>query len=175
MEEIRIITKGAELREIGAREFMEYINPFIREKAGILLDKEVDLKEEERWLERNAEALDAGNVLKVVLFVGGKLSGSCEARRGMLKARHNVSFGLSVSEEFRGRGYGERLLKRAIEEAEKRMNPHKMWIEYMEGNEAARRLYEKAGFVEAARLTEYVDHFGEWRDHVTMEYRKKKD
>lgn len=173
MEEIRVITNGDELRALGAKAFMEYINPFIEEKALLLLEKEITLHEEEKWLDRMAKEIEEGNNLVVILVSDGKLAGLCEARRQELKGKNNILFGISVSIELRGKGYGEAMLKKAIELAKKRMNPHRMWIDLISGNEPARKLYEKLGFVEVARLKEYIDHYGEWKDKVIMEYRGK--
>ena len=152
MEEIRVITNGNELRADGAKAFMDYINPLIEEKTFILLDSPAILEDEEKWLENSARELDFGNVIKVLLLSGGEVCGICEARKGRLKERNNVSFGLSVSKEHRRKGYGEKLMRAAIAEARKSMKPHRMWIDYLGGNEPARKLYEKLGFVEVARL-----------------------
>lgn len=171
MEEIRAISSGQELLKISAKEYMDYFNPFVEEKSYLLRDEPVTLEQEEKWLEKNAKEIDEGKLIKVLLLMDGKLAGMADARRGEDKQRHNVTFGLSVSKEYRGKGYGERLLRMAIEEAEKRLKPHRMWIEYVEGNEVAGKLYEKAGFVEVARLKDYVNHYGKWAGKVIMEYR----
>ena len=47
-----------------------------------------------------------------------------------------------------------------------------MWIEVIEGNDVAHNLYKKLGFVEVARLKEYIYYEGEWRDRIIMELRQ---
>lgn len=173
MMEIKVITKGSELKKIGAKEFMRFINPIVGEMAYILLERKVTLKQEKEWLEAKAKDVDRKQDIVIALMDGNRLCGLCEVMRGRRKERHNVHFGLSVSKEYRGKGYGEMLLKRGIGAAAKYFMPHKMWIEYIEGNVPARGLYEKLGFMEVGRLREYVNHYGQWRDMVIMEFQGK--
>lgn len=170
--EIRTISSGAALRKIGARAFMDFINSFVDEKAYLSIQKKVTLKQEKEWLKKKADEIDKGEQIGVLLFVGGKLAGNCDARRGALaNQKHNATFGLAVSRKWRGFGFGELLLRRGIAEAKRRLKPHKMWIEHDSENKIAARLYEKVGFVEVARLKHQTMHFGRYTDNCIMEYR----
>ncbi|MFA5077590.1 MAG: GNAT family protein [Candidatus Micrarchaeia archaeon] len=170
MEELKLVRSGKELRKLGAKAFMDYINPIIREKAYILMDKPVTLKQEKEWLESTAKAMDAKSQMKIILFVDRKIAGVCDVMRGRYKEMHNVHFGLSVAKKHRGKGYGEMLLRKGIQAAKKYFKPHRIWIEHLEGNETARKLYEKLGFIEVARLDEYENYFGRWIDKILMRY-----
>lgn len=173
MHEIKVISKGRDLLKVGVKPFLKHINELVAEKSLIGADKKKMYAEEKKWLESCAKEIDRKNQLKVLLFVDGEFAGSCDVRKGQLeKERHNVHFGLSIGKKHRGNGYGEMLLRKGIAAAKKYFKPHKMWIEHTEGNGAAANLYKKAGFVEIARLKEYVYHFGEWRDKILMEYLK---
>ncbi|MBU0586341.1 GNAT family N-acetyltransferase [Candidatus Micrarchaeota archaeon] len=170
--EIKIIKSGREFLKIGtAKEFMDYINPFVEDKTYILMENPISLKEEKQWFKNEIKSLDSGIVLKLILLADGKLAGISEGRKGTLKNKYNVTFGLSVSKQHRGKGFGKKLLIRCIQESKKYFKPRKMWIEYISGNEVAKNLYESVGFVEVATLKEYVNHFGKWLDRVIMEYR----
>ncbi len=171
MVELRKIRNSRDLKKIGLMPFLNFINELTREKAMLLVDTELTIKQEEEWLKNQAKDIDSGNIIQFVLFVDGKLAGNCEARRGKLKEKYNVHFGIAILKLHRGKGYGERMLKKCMEEAMERFKPHKMWIEHLDGNEPASALYKKLGFVEIARLNEYTNHFGEWRDKVLMEWR----
>ncbi|MEW5996209.1 MAG: GNAT family protein [Candidatus Micrarchaeota archaeon] len=175
MEELLIITKSSEwqklVRRLGVRQFQEFINSAIRERTLILMAKPVSLREEKEWSKSAGREIGAGKLIKIILAVDGKLAGVCDVQKGRHKQGHNATFGLMVVKKHRGKGYGEMLLRKGIEVARKRFRPHKMWIEHIGGNEPARKLYEKAGFREVARLKEYVNHFGSWRDRIIMEYK----
>ena len=173
--EIKVISRGSELKKIGARAFMDFINPFVEEKAYLSIQKKVTLKQEKAWLAKKGEEIDKGEQVEVLLLVDGKVAGNCDARRGVLSnQKHNVTFGLAVSRQWRGYGFGEMLLRRGIAVAKKKFKPHRMWIEHDSENKVAARLYEKVGFVEVARLKHYTMHFGKYTDNCIMEYRGKK-
>ena len=169
------VAKPSHLRGFTARDFMDFINPFAGEKAYIRIRKKKTLAQERKWLAGIKKDINDGNHVRVLLVAGGKLAGVCDALRKSPEGESgNVHFGLAVSKKFRGRGFGELLLRKCIALARKKLKPHRMWIEYVEGNEPAERLYRKVGFVECCRLDEYVNHYGKWRDHVLMAYKGKK-
>ncbi|MFA6214256.1 MAG: N-acetyltransferase [Candidatus Micrarchaeia archaeon] len=169
--EIRIISRGSELKKIGARAFMDFINPFVDEKAYLSIQKKATLKEEGKWLKKKAGDIDSGDEILLLLFINGKLAGNCDARRGGLaNQKHNAIFGLAVSKEWRGCGFGELLLRKGIAVAKKKLRPHRMWIEHDSENRIAARLYKKVGFVEVARLRHYTTHYGKYTDNCIMEY-----
>lgn len=69
-----------------------------------------------------------------------------------LKENYAQIFGLAVLEEFRGKGIGEALLKKAVIEAKKEAKKKKIRLEridllVLEENDAAKKLYEKLGFL----------------------------
>jgi [ribosomal protein S18]-alanine N-acetyltransferase len=64
---------------------------------------------------------------------------------------------LAVRPELRKRGVGRMLLRRALEEAE-RMGVVHATLEVRRSNEAARRLYEGAGFRQVGVRTSYYTH-----------------
>ncbi len=173
MERIEIIRNGKDLLKIGAKQFMDYINSFVDEKAYISLNKKMTLKQENEWLRNSAKEINAKRKIKIILFIDEKIAGICDIRKGKIAEQYNVDFGLSIIKKYRGHGYGEMLLRKGIEIAKKRFNPHKIWISYQGENKIAKKLYTKIGFVKVARLKEYVNHFGKWMDKIIMEYQNK--
>ena len=173
--EIRIISRGSQLKKIGAKALMEYFNPIIGQKAHVLLEKKVTLREEEKYVLEQAKLLDKGQLVKIMLFVDGKIAGVSEIRKSAIPSEaHNAVFSIAISPKWQGMGFGELLLRRAIAEARARFAPKKMWLDRYSGNKIAGKLYEKIGFVEVARLKGYHCHYGESGDKVFMEYRGKK-
>jgi len=171
-----VVSRGSQLKKIGAKALMDFINPFVEEHAHLAIQKKVTLKQEMKFVEDGARALDSGCEARVFLFVDGKVAGNCSVRQATLQSdKGNVSFGIAVSKEFRGFGFGELLLRKGIAVAKKRFKPHKMWIDHDAKNRVAARLYRKVGFVKVARLKEYHLHFGEYHDKVIMEYNDRTD
>ncbi|RME79144.1 MAG: GNAT family N-acetyltransferase [Methanobacteriota archaeon] len=167
---IKVIESGEEFKKlVKPEDALEVINSLVEERAYILVDEKQTIKDEVAWVESNAKAIDKGTVVFVGLFDGTKYTGGVEARRKKWRERHNVDFGIAIRKEYRGGGWGKKLLLTAIDGAKKKLNPHKMWIEYIDGNEIAKNFYEKCGFVEVARLKEYVYYEGQWKDRVIME------
>ena len=172
--EIKVISRGSELKKIGAKALMGYINPFIERREYLTLEKKVTLAEEREWLEGQAKLLDKKQLAKVYLFVEGKIAGSADIRKSALPSEaHNVSFGLTISRKWRRLGFGTLLMLRAIAEAKKRFSPKNMWLDRYGKNKIAARLYKKIGFREVARLKQYHSHYGKYEDKVFMEYRKR--
>ena len=170
---ILIVSRGSQLKKIGAQALMDFINPFVEERAYLAIQKKVTLKEERKFVDDGARALDSGCEVRIFLFVDDKVVGNCSVRQATLQSDNgNVSFGIAVSKEFRGFGFGELLLRKGLEVAKKKFKPHKMWIDHVGGNNVAARLYRKVGFVKVARLKEYHLHHGEWHDKVMMEHRE---
>lgn len=72
---------------------------------------------------------------------------------------------LAIHPDLRRRGTGERLLMTLLEKA-RELRVTRMTLEVREGNKAARRLYEKHGFMPIAHLHRYYSDTGE--DGVVM-------
>jgi ribosomal protein S18 acetylase RimI-like enzyme len=172
--EILVASRGRELKKIGAKALRNYFNPIIGEKARVTLEKKVTLAEERKYVLEQAKLLDKKLLLKIFLFVQGSIAGICDVRKGTLPSEaHNVTFGIALSRKWRGFGFGELLLRRAISEAKVRFRPKKMWLDRYGGNEIAGSLYRKVGFAEIARLKDFHSHYGKYEDKVIMEYRGK--
>ena len=155
-----------------AEQFQEFINSLINENALILRDKEVSLKEEERWLKNIKRKIKNKSVVLVLLVDKEKIAGICEVRRKPFRQSHNVDFGLAVRREYRGKGYGRALLKKGIEEALSYLKAKNLWISYIDGNIPAKNLYEKLGFKEVFRFKEYSRVGNYLRDEVLLLYKK---
>ncbi len=171
MHTIKIITQGKELLALAPEEFLDYVNSLFEEKALINIDRALTLEEEKEWLKQSAERMDHGELVMVLLFVDRKLAGIADAWTGAITLGHNVTFGISVRKGQRGKRYGTMLLRTAIDYAKEYFKPHKMWIEFAEGNGIASDFYQKMGFVRVAKLEEYIFQYGEYRNKIVMEYR----
>ena len=83
----------------------------------------------------------------LVCIVDGKLAGSCEIKFNQhLKTRHRASVAIALLREFWGQGIGTRLFQEMIGIAQRHGGILQMELEFIEGNDRARHLYEKMGF-----------------------------
>ena len=83
----------------------------------------------------------------LVCIVDGKVAGSCQISfHQRLKTKHRASVAIALLHEFWGQGIGTRLFQEMIEIAQRHGGILQMELEFIEGNDRARHLYEKMGF-----------------------------
>jgi RimJ/RimL family protein N-acetyltransferase len=144
---------------------LSMITELIEERSYILMKEPPTLEEERVWLERGIKNVKEGRVIHWVVEKNGKLVGGLDASRRPLKMSHLVEIGIALLKEARGKGLGERLLRKMIDEILKKWtDPIIISISVFSLNERARALYKKVGFVEVARFPFFIDHFGEYCD-----------
>lgn len=167
-----VIRSGRRFLSIDTRMLCNFINEFIGENAFLIYDKKFSLKEEREFQKSKAKEIDAKRTIFVLCWNGKELAGNSSASLAESKQRHNAAFGLAVRKKYRGLGVGRKLLSIAMGEAGKSLKAKNLWIECIEGNTPAFRLYEKLGFREVARLDGYVKHSGRYVDRIIMKYAK---
>lgn len=105
-------------------------------------------EEEARFLEGILASPDS---LMIICLVEGRIAGSCHLMRyKRVKTRHRASLGIALIREFWGLGIGRNMLAELIQAA-KDMGVSQLELQYLEGNERGRRLYEQLGFLEVGR------------------------
>lgn len=169
LKEIRIRKlKKEDLKR--AKEFQDYINALIREKAMILLDKERSLKEEKDWLVRKFK-----NVIKkkeVILIAEhlNKIVGISHVELGREKRSHVGEFGIPIRKEYRGVGLGKKLMKEIIKLAKKELKHHLkiLRLSVFATNKIAQNLYKKLGFKKVAKIPRQLKHKGKLIDEIVM-------
>ena len=102
-------------------------------------------------------------------FVEGKLAGNAMlTMNSRIKTRHRASVAVGLLKEYWGLGIGTALFSELIAIAKCRGLDH-LELDYIEGNDRARRLYEKMGFVEVARVPDaYRLKDGSFRQSILM-------
>ena len=89
----------------------------------------------------------ADNEAMLICLVEGKVAGSCQITWGnKMKIRHRASIGIVLLSEFWNQGIGTRLFQELIRIAEENPNLIQLELDFIEGNNRARALYEKMGF-----------------------------
>ena len=134
------------------RQFQRFINPFVDEGAYLLLDKPLTLQEEKKWLKETAAANKKGQQIYLKALVGKQLVGSCSAQKGMFRERGNVSLGITIDQQWRGKGLGRFLLRDLIILVERQWHPQNIYLYTVVINRRALRLYQSLGFRVIARL-----------------------
>lgn len=103
----------------------------------------IDVEQEEVWVKRMLESPD---ILTMTCYVDNEVAGNCELRfKSGIKTSHRAEVAIAILREYWNLGIGSSMFSELISEARKR-GAEIMELEFMEGNERAKRLYEKFGF-----------------------------
>lgn len=103
----------------------------------------IDVEQEEAWVKR---MLDSPDILTMTCYVDNEVAGNCELRfKSGIKTSHRAEVAIAILREYWNLGRGSSMFSELISEARKR-GAEIMELEFMEGNERAKRLYEKFGF-----------------------------
>ncbi len=88
------------------------------------------------------------NRLMIVCEIDGEIAGNCQiVFNNKIKTRHRAEIMIGILQKYWGLGIGTAMIEEMIRIAESRQ-VRQIELEYIEGNERGRRLYEKMGFVQ---------------------------
>ena len=91
-------------------------------------------------------SIDSETAMMIVCEVEGELAGNCGLHlNAMRRTRHRGEVAIALKSRYWGLGLGTEMLQELIEQA-KKAGLSQLELEYVEGNERARGLYEKMGF-----------------------------
>lgn len=104
---------------------------------------EVSIEKEEAWVKR---LLAAPDTLAITCYVDGEVAGNCEITfRGGMKTSHRATIAIAILRDFWDLGIGHAMFEELIVAAKDR-GTEIMELEFIEGNNRAKHLYEKCGF-----------------------------
>ena len=116
--------------------------------AGYPEEKSLTIQQEEEWIARMRQSPCA---LSLVCTVGGEIAGSGQlVWSPRIKLRHRGTVGITVLKRFWGLGIGSALMEQMLSLAPQ-CGLTQLELEYIQGNERARRLYDKMGFLPYGR------------------------
>ena len=153
-----------------AEEMIEYLKITAAETPFVLrYPDEVNytLEGEKEILGRLLE--DEGSVMMLAL-VDGKVAGnaSINGLGNKRKILHRCSLAIALKKEYWNLGIGKAMIEYLIELA-KKIGFEQMDLEVVDGNDNAKYLYEKCGFVETGkRMRALKDDDGTYRDEILM-------
>ena len=103
----------------------------------------IGVEQEAAWIDQK---LSSPNDLVIACAIDGSVVGTCEIMfKTGLKNSHRATVGISILKAYWNLGIGSAMFPELIAAAEKR-GTEIMELELIEGNERAKRLYEKFGF-----------------------------
>jgi RimJ/RimL family protein N-acetyltransferase len=156
------------------REFLGFINSFVRDGSYLLVDKPVTLQEEKQWLRTQLQAQRKGEQLYLKALVDGRLVGDCFAKPGFGRNYGNVNLGIAVVKEWQGKGIGHVLLEEVIERSEQKWHPNNTYLHVVSANTRARKLYESLGFRVVASLPQWFEYKRQYLDEFVLILDKKR-
>lgn len=123
---------------------------------------------EEKWIQNNRES---ENDLVITCFIDGEAAGCCELSFSVgSKNFHRAGIGISVRKKYWNIGIGTAFFNEIINAANTHTGTEILELEYVEGNERAKALYEKFGFkAVAVKPNAYKLKDGRYQNLVYMQ------
>ena len=104
---------------------------------------EISMEQEEGWVKYNRTSPDD---MAITCFVDGEVAGNCGIHfRGEIKTAHRATIDIAILKDYWNLGIGSAMFEELLAIARKR-GTEIMELEFVEGNERAKHLYEKFGF-----------------------------
>lgn len=127
----------------------------------------ITVEQEAAWVERMRTN---GDCLAITCYVGGEVAGNCEIRfKNGMKTSHRANIGIALLRDYWNLGIGSAMFEEIIIAAKNR-GIEILELEYLEGNERGRALYEKFGFqivCERPRAVKLKD--GTYKNEIFMQ------
>ena len=151
-EEKKIILKNGQTAILkspcveDAEKILNYIKKACGETDYLLRYPEewsINVEQEEGWVKRLRSSPDT---LAITCYVDGEVAGNCEVSfKGGMKTSHRATVAIAILKDYWNLGIGSAMFEELIDAAKER-GTEIMELEFIEGNERAKHLYEKFGF-----------------------------
>ena len=129
-----------------AAEMIAYLQKTSEETPFLLRDPSeplISAEQEEKYLNG---ILASDNNLMIVCEIDGRIAGNCQISfNSRIKKRHRASVAIAILKEYWALGIGTAMFKEMIMAAKGRQIMQ-LELEFIEGNDRAKHLYEKMGF-----------------------------
>ena len=102
------------------------------------------VESEEKWIQSRR---NSRNALVITCYIDGEIAGNCEINfKGGIKTSHRAGVAIAILKEYWNLGIGSAMFAELMSAAEARPETEIVELEFLEGNDRARALYEKYGF-----------------------------
>ena len=103
----------------------------------------ITVEQEEAWVNRLRSSSDT---MGITCYVDGEVAGNCEISfQSGMKVSHRATIAIAILKDYWNLGIGSAMFEELVAVAQKR-GTEIMELEFIEGNERAKHLYEKFGF-----------------------------
>lgn len=149
---------------------LSYFNTLSQEKTYIRYQGEIiDREFEEKYLHEMIENVKNKKSIHLLVIHKDQVIGVSNLDMYDKTEKHVCNIGLSIAAKYRNEGIGRILLETIIEEGRKNIpNLSIITLCVFGNNTRARKIYEKAGFVEYGNLPGGIIHKDTYVDHVQM-------
>ena len=121
----------------------------------------------EYWRQRLSENPDS--VYYLVGIIEGRIVGMAHvATSNRPRRKHAGAIGISVHQDWQGKGVGKQLMRAIVDLADNWLNLTRLELEVYADNQAAIRLYERFGFEVEGRLRQHALRDGQFVDSIVM-------
>ncbi|MCD6177790.1 GNAT family N-acetyltransferase [bacterium] len=164
---IRLLSRN-DLRH--PEKFQKFSNSLVKEDAQIGINKKVTLKEEKERLKRRWNEAKARRMVTLLAEDRKMLVGRVTIGMHIGRQDHVGYLVVMVHREYRRRGIGEYLSRKAIELAKKylRPSPRIIRLSVLPTNKPAMNLYRKLGFKKVAKIPHQFQYKGKLVDEIVM-------
>jgi RimJ/RimL family protein N-acetyltransferase len=148
---------------------LEMINSLVDEKAYITVQKKLNLNEERKYLKQVLKEIEKGTRVDLILDINGEVCGS--ARVSLIDKEtkgHIGELGISLIKDVRGKGLGEKLLRKIIDKAHKELKIKIVTLYAYSKNKVAINLYKKVGFKKLGTIKNGINHYGKYVNNDMM-------
>lgn len=102
------------------------------------------VEDEKKWI---VNVRESDNALVVTCFIDGEAVGNCDITfKTGSKVFHRATVGIAIQKKYWGIGIGSAMFKELVKAAEEHNGTEIVDLEFVEGNNRAKALYEKFGF-----------------------------
>jgi len=148
---------------------LSLVNSLVKERAMVSIQKKMTRKQEEEYIKTTVKEIKNKKRVVFVIDVNGKIAGISEISRLSEGARKHIgNIEISLREEMRGKGLGERLFKKTMSEGIKKFKFKIIYLNVFGNNKIAINLYKKLGFVKIGTIKKGLSHYNGYGNWVIM-------
>lgn len=144
---------------------LSMINSLVEERAMIVVQKKLTIKEEEKYLRG---IINDKNSFCLFLIINGEVMGNAEITKLEGVKGHIGNMGISIKKEARGLGLGETLFREVMNRGVKKFKLRLVTLDVFARNKIAQKLYKKVGFKKVGTIKGGIGYYGDYEDNTQM-------